>query len=134
MEDHSSPLRVLVVDDEPLIRWSLAETLADCGDFVTQADTGAAAVQALAASREPVDVVLLDYRLPDVHNLNLLSAVRRLSPSSRVILMSAHATPETARDALALGATRVLAKPFDMREVPAMVHASWPDADSGSRS
>jgi DNA-binding NtrC family response regulator len=116
------PLRVLVVVDEPLICWSLAETLADSGDIVTQAGTGAAAVQALAAATEPIDVVMLDYRLPDVENLGLLIAVRRLSPSSRVILMSACATPGIAKEALALGASRVLSKPIDMRDVPGLVH------------
>jgi DNA-binding NtrC family response regulator len=66
--------------------------------------------------------VLLDYNLPDVHNLNLLSALRRLAPASRVILMSAHATSEIVKKALGLGASRVVGKPFDMRDVPALVH------------
>ena len=117
-----SPLRVLVVDDEPLISWSLSQTLSDSGDIVREASTAAAATQALTECREPIDVVLLDYQLPDVHGLSLLSTVRRLSPTSRVILMSAHATPEIAKEALALGAARVVAKPIDMRDVPALVH------------
>src|SRR5579864_1731556 len=111
MNTHSSSLVVLVVDDEPLICWSLAETLGDRGDIVIEADTGAAAMRALSEAREPIDVVLLDYELPDVHNLSLLSAMRRLWPDSRVILMSAHATPEIAKEALALGVSRVISKP-----------------------
>jgi len=118
----SAPLRVLVVDDEPLMCWSLAETLAERGDIVTEAESGAAAVRALAGAREPIDVVLLDYNLPDVRDLSLLATVRRLSPSSRVILMSAYATPELAEHALALGAVRVVNKPIDMHDVPALVH------------
>src|SRR6478672_9709458 len=102
----SPPLRVLIVDDEPLMCWSLAETLSDRGDLVTEARTGAAAIRALAAGPDAIDVVLLDYDLPDVHNLNLLSAVRRVSPASRVILMSACLTPEIAHDAMGLGAWR----------------------------
>src|SRR5581483_3531585 len=112
----SAPLRVLVVDDEPLMCWSLAETLAERGDIVTEAESGA------AGAREPIDVVLLDYNLPDVRDLSLLATVRRLSPSSRVILMSAYATPELAEHALALGAVRVVNKPIDMHDVPALVH------------
>jgi DNA-binding NtrC family response regulator len=125
----SPPLRVLVVDDEPLICWSLAETLRDGGDVVIAAKDGAAAMRALSESREPIDVALLDYRLPDVDDLSLLSAVRGFSPSTRVILMSAYATPEIAKVAMALGAARVVAKPIDMRDVPALVHngASRPD-------
>ncbi|MGH7488393.1 MAG: response regulator [bacterium] len=122
MDTPSSPLRVLVVDDEPLISWALAETLGDHGNIVIEAGTGAAAVRALSEAMEPIDVVLLDYKLPDVHDLSLLSTVRRLSPSSRVIVMSAYATPEIAREALAQGAARVVNKPIDMHDVPALVH------------
>ncbi len=78
MSTQSLPLRVLVVDDEPLICWSLAATLGDSGTMVTEAASGAAALRALAETRAPFDVVLLDYNLPDVQNLNLLSTVRRL--------------------------------------------------------
>ncbi len=122
MGTESAPLRVLVVDDEPLICWSLAQTLGDRGDIVTKADSGAAAVRALSEARDPIDVVILDYTLPDVRDLSLLSTVRRLSPASRVIVLSAYATPEVAREALALGASRVVNKPIDMHEVPALVH------------
>lgn len=122
MSTSSTPLRVLIVDDEPLICWSLAETLGDRGDIVIEAGTGAAAMRAMSEAATPADVVLLDYKLPDVHNVSLLSTVRRLWPATRVILMSAHLTPEIAQEALSLGASRVMAKPIDMRDVPALVH------------
>lgn len=120
MQHETSPLRVLIVDDEPLICWSLAEMLGECGVVVTQAGSGAATVCALANAPEP-DVVLLDYYLPDSHDLTLLVTVKRLAPRSQVILMSAYCTPEMARQALAQGACRVVAKPFDMYDVPALV-------------
>jgi two-component system, NtrC family, nitrogen regulation response regulator GlnG len=118
----SAPLRVLVVDDEPLVCWSIAETLGAGGDIVTEAHTGAAALRALSEASQPVDVVFLDYQLPDVHHLSLLSTFRRVSPASRVILMSAHATPEIVEEALGRGASRVIGKPFDMCDVLALVH------------
>jgi two-component system response regulator (stage 0 sporulation protein F) len=120
MPNEASPLRVLIVDDESLICWSLAEMLGECGEVVTQASDGEAAVRALANAPEP-DVVMLDYQLPDSHDLRLLSRVRRLAPHSRVILMSAFCTPEIASRALALGACRVVSKPIDMQDVPALV-------------
>jgi CheY-like chemotaxis protein len=126
MQVPSSPLRVLVVDDEPLMCWSIAETLGECGDTVTKAESGAAAVRALCGAPTPVDVVLLDYKLPDVQHLNLLMAIRRLSPATRVILMSAHVTPEIASTALALGASAVVNKPIDMHDVPALIHRAGP--------
>src|SRR5207249_1615367 len=94
VSEKSPILRVLVVDDESLIRWSIAETLADAGHTVIEAGDGATAVQALTASAEPVDAVLLDYRLPDSNDLALLANIRRLSPHSPVILMTAYGTPE----------------------------------------
>ena len=68
----TAPMRVLVVDDEPLICWSIAETLGAGGDIVTEAHTGAAALRAVSEASEPLDVVILDYNLPDVQTPNLL--------------------------------------------------------------
>jgi len=110
-------LRVLVVDDESLIRWSIAETLADAGHTVIEAEDGAAAVQALTAPAERVDAVVLDYRLPDSNDLTLLANIRRLSPDSPVILMTAYGTPEVTEGALDLGVYRVMSKPFEMHDL-----------------
>jgi two-component system nitrogen regulation response regulator NtrX len=120
MHDDLSQLRVLIVDDEPLICGSLADTLGECGVVVTQAGNWVAAVRALVAAPEP-DVVLLDFQLADSHDLTLLATVKRLAPHSQVVLMSAHCTPEIAREALAVGACLVVAKPLDMCVVPALV-------------
>ncbi len=111
-------LRVLVVDDELLIRWSISETLARAGHTVIEADDGAGAIRALA---EPVDAVVLDYRLPDSNDLSLLANVRRLAPLSAVILMTAHGTPEVKQGALRLGAYRVMDKPFEMKDLEALL-------------
>jgi len=109
-----SPLRVLVVEDEALIRWSIAETLAERGHSVVEAASAATAVQVLHDAPQPIDVVLLDLRLPDSSDLGLLVRIRRLRPESAVVMMTAYGTPDLARDALALGAYRVVDKPFDM--------------------
>jgi two-component system, NtrC family, response regulator AtoC len=120
MSNDAARLRVLVVDDEPLIVWSLVQTLSTCGEIVSEAGTGEAALQSLGAEPEP-DVVLLDFHLPDSSDLRLLSTVKRLAPHSHVILMSAYCTPEMRENALAVGAYRVVGKPLDMNDVPAMV-------------
>ena len=121
MPNESRPLRVLVVDDEPLICWALAETLGAAGDIVAEADSAKGAIHALTNAPEPTDVVILDYQLPDSHDLGLLAKVRQLSPQSQVILMSVHCTPDVAKEALGIGAYRVLNKPLDMDDVPALV-------------
>ncbi len=107
-------LRVLVVEDEALIRWSIAETLAQQGHSVVEAASAATAVQALDAGSRPFDVVLLDLRLPDSDDLELLARIRRLRPESAVVMMTAYGSPDVARHAIELGAYRVVDKPFDM--------------------
>ena len=113
-------LRVLVVDDEPLIRWSVAETLAERGYQVVERGD---AEGARAALREgsTFDVVLLDYRLPDSDDLSLLASIRSLSPGAKVILMTAFGRPEIVRGALDLGAYRVMNKPFEMHAIAILV-------------
>jgi DNA-binding NtrC family response regulator len=115
-----SPMQILVVDDESLIRWSLAEVLADSGHRVEEAADGAAAV-ALLSDHHPFDVVLLDYRLPDSNDLRLLERIRTLAPASRVIMMTAFGTPEMVDGALRLGAYRVVPKPFDVHDMVRLV-------------
>jgi DNA-binding NtrC family response regulator len=119
-----TPLRVLVVDDELLIRWALTEMLRERGHWVVQAETGAEALRALRDAPTPMDVVLLDLRLPDSDGLGLLATIRRQSPSSAVVMMTAHGTQETATSARGLGAFDVVAKPFDLDQVePVLVNA-----------
>jgi two-component system response regulator AtoC len=117
MMKNSPVLRVLVIEDELLIRWSIAETLMNAGYEVIEADSAAAAVRALMNPSAPVDAVLLDYRLPDSNDLTLLSTIRRLSPASAVVMMTAFGTPEVTKGALALGAYQVMNKPFDLYDL-----------------
>lgn len=121
MTKYSPPLRVLVVDDEALIRWSLVETLNDTGHEAVEATDARSAVRTLAEAATPFDVVLLDFRLPDSNDLRLLSQVRRLSPDTQVILMTAYGTPEVVKGAMDLGAFRVVGKPLEMSDVPALI-------------
>ena len=117
---NSSPLRVLVVDDEPLIRWSVSETLSDCGHEVAEA---ADARSALASARGdgPFDVVVLDFRLPDSNDLELLSTLRSLMPKAQVILMTAFGSPEITQGALDLGAYSVVSKPFEVSDLASLI-------------
>ncbi len=121
MSEHSRALRILVVEDELLIRWAVTETLACAGHAVIEAEDGKGAVLALTNRAAAFDAVVLDYRLPDSNDLNLLAAIRRLSADSAVILMTAYDTPEIARAALELGAYQVLHKPFDMHHLEPLV-------------
>jgi two-component system, NtrC family, response regulator AtoC len=122
MDGRARALRVLVVEDELLIRWSLTETLTAAGMTVEEAPDGLTAIRLVSAEQTaPLDVVLLDYRLPDSNDLHLLATIRRLAPRSQVILMTAFGSPEVVEGALALGAWQVVNKPFELAEMTALV-------------
>src|SRR6516164_3409832 len=121
--DMSSPT-ILVVDDEPLIRWSVAETLADSGYRVKEAGDARSALQAMAVPGTQTDAVLLDLWLPDSQNLTALSAIRDMSPTTPVIVMTAHGTDDLSKDARSRGAFMTLQKPFDMSVLLPLVEAA----------
>jgi DNA-binding NtrC family response regulator len=125
MVNRTSGLRVLVVEDEPLIRWSITETLARMGHTVMEADDAESAVRTLGELPEPADVVLLDYRLPDSNDLGLLATIRRLAPHSAVVMMTAYGTPDVTRGALELGAYGVVDKPFDMHDLEPILLSAY---------
>ena len=78
---------VLVVDDEPLIRWSLVNRLKHDGYRTIDADTAAAAV---ARHRDGADLVLLDYALPDGDGLAVLKQIKDADPDTLVIMLTAN--------------------------------------------
>lgn len=120
MMKNSPELRVLIVDDEPLIRWSMAETLSHVGYAISEAGDAKETLAQLSSGPTP-DVVLLDYRLPDSNDLNLLQTIRRTIPHSPVIMMTAFGTPAVLDGALKLGAYCVVSKPVEMRDLPSLV-------------
>lgn len=124
MAEKSSKLRVLVVDDELLIRWSMTETLTQAGWEVGEAGNAKEALRHLSADPAP-DVILLDFRLPDSSDLTLLEKIRRLVPGTAVVMMTAYGTPAMRAGALALGAHRVVTKPLDMHDLAPLVQEAY---------
>jgi DNA-binding NtrC family response regulator len=106
---------VLVVDDEELIRWSLAEHLTAMGHRVTEADHGAAALAAVA--KDPPDLVMLDVKMPDMTGIEVLRALRERDVQAPVVMLTADSTVDTAVEATRLGAKAYLTKPFDLEEI-----------------
>jgi two-component system response regulator PilR (NtrC family) len=100
---------ILVADDEPGIRTSLAEVLRDAGYRVETAADGAAALAALESN--DFSAIVTDLRMPGADGLAVLERARQVSPQTIVILMTAHATIDTAVEALRRGAIDYVMKP-----------------------
>jgi len=107
--------RVLIVDDEPLMRLSMVDALEGIGCEVTAAATGTEGLHVLAT--RPFDLVITDLRLPGADGLTILKASKERSPTTEVIVITAHGSVDTAVGAMKLGAYDYVTKPFQMDEL-----------------
>jgi DNA-binding response OmpR family regulator len=104
---------ILIVDDEPEIRSLLTDVLSDKGYRIDTAADGVAALTVVVATQP--DLVLLDVDMPRLRGGEALVAIRAVSPSTKVIMISGKADSGEARRALAAGAFDYVAKPFDLK-------------------
>lgn len=102
---------VLVVDDEPMIRWFAARVLREEGFGVHEATDGAEALELIRAGAADLDVVLSDIVMPRMNGVQLLQSLSALRPDLPVILMSGYGTAQLAELGIA-GPCGVLGKPF----------------------
>ena len=103
--------QIMIVEDEKLIRMTLRELLQEEGYRVLEAEDGASGLRQLR--QEEVDLVLLDYRLPDADGIEVLRKIRMLSPETAVILVTAHSNVGSVVEAIKLGAYDYLDKPIN---------------------
>jgi DNA-binding NtrC family response regulator len=108
------PALVLVVDDEKNIQVTLSRALTMAGYAVETAGGGQEALEKIAAL--PVDVVVMDVRMPDLDGLAVLQRARETRPDLPVVIMSGHGSIETVRNAFKLGAFDYLEKPITEKD------------------
>src|SRR5918992_3317872 len=110
---------LLIVDDEPGMRQLLSHVFGRAEHTVRAAESGAKALELLR--QEPADLIISDVKMPDMNGIELLRKVREFLPDVAVIMMTAFATVETAREAFKLGADDFIQKPFDVDELKLIV-------------
>jgi len=114
---------ILLVDDDPGIRFALTEVLHDRGYHVVCASSGSQALTLL----DGIDVVVTDLMMPGMDGLELVSRIAARSPALPVILVTAHGSEHMVQVASSRGARGCLSKPFDIDEIARVIeHARTP--------
>ena len=120
--------KVLIVDDEALIRYSLQHFVADEGFTVFTADSGIHALKSLEEDRP--DIVILDIHLPDANGLTLLKTIKEADPNVTVIMITGLADIQSTVEAMKKGALDYLEKPIDFEKLTGMLKAMKPDGSA----
>lgn len=123
-------MRILIVDDEPLMRFALTQDLGRAEHQVKAVSSGQEALEALGSA--PFDLMILDLKLPDISGLDVLCACRAMMPDLRVVMISAYSTPANRLAALDAGVDRFLEKPFPLADLREFV-ADLDRASEGTR-
>jgi DNA-binding NtrC family response regulator len=124
----STNAKILVVDDEEVVRRSYVRSLAGTHCKVDVASSGPDALQAMG--QQPFDVVLLDLMMPGMSGMTVLKTIKQKWPESEVVIITGYPAIETAKEAVALGAFDYLAKPAGPDDIinaanGAMLHKRW---------
>lgn len=106
---------VLIIDDEPLMRISISDALKAEGYNVASAATGSEGLKAIKDTS--YDVVITDLRLPEVDGVQILKTCRQISPHTKVLMITAYGSVDTAVEAMRIGAYDYITKPFSMDEL-----------------
>lgn len=111
--------KILIVDDDHSIIELLKVTLADAGYSPIPAYNGEQALKKFAA--EKPDLILVDYKMPDMNGVELISKIKEISPSVISVLVTAFGTEEVAIEAVRQGINDYIKKPFDLDEIVKVV-------------
>ena len=107
--------RILIVDDDEVVRWSYLRSLQSISCNVATAGDGEEALQTMEQS--PFDVVLLDVRMPGQDGMSVLRTMKQKWPESEVVVITGYPTVTGAKEAVRLGAYDYIAKPVGPQDV-----------------
>lgn len=102
--------RILIVDDEPIVREAIHDWLVDAGYSVTTARTGEEALEIVV--QQDFGLVILDVRLPGKTGIRVLEEMKEMKPDIKAIIITAYASPDMQTEATKLGAMHYLTKPI----------------------
>ena len=118
--------KILIVDDDEATRAIIAQMLKKDSYIIDHAESGEAALEKII--RNSYDLLILDYMMPDVDGLDVLSKVKELDPNVRVIMITAaHLSTDIALDAIKKGASHYLTKPFELKKFRRIVKRALTD-------
>lgn len=111
----SNATRILIVDDETSLRFFLSEELADEGYQVYTAANGPEALALLA--KQVIDLAIIDLQMPGINGLELMAAIEKIADPPELIMLTAHASLQTSIEAMRLGTSDFLLKPYQMNDL-----------------
>jgi len=114
--------KLLIVDDEPVIRWALRKALHGMNFEIVEAETGEQAIAMVRTIR--FDAVLLDIRMPGIDGIETCRRIRKLTPLLGIVMLTIRNTEEDKIVALDAGADDYVTKPFNVRELAARIRAT----------
>jgi nitrogen regulation protein NR(I) len=111
--------KILIIDDDSQLRQSFGRLLIQDGHDISNASTAEAGLEIIAS--EPLDLVIMDVRLPGMSGLHALQEIQEIDPKLPVIVMTAYGSTDTAIEATKMGAFDYILKPFDIPEMLALI-------------
>ena len=116
-----APLRILAVDNEPSVTLSLRFVFAEARYELTCVENGKAALARLDANSDLYDVIIVDEKMPHLTGVELVSAIRQRGINGKIVVVSAHLTPEIRQAYERLGVHVMFGKPFNVEQLRSAV-------------
>jgi CheY-like chemotaxis protein len=107
--------KILIVDDEKLVRWTIQQSMVEENFRFVSASTGTEAIEKMR--EEPFDIVITDFVMPGSNGIEVARSARQLHPDSKIIMITAHESMLDREEASSAGVSSIINKPFMVREV-----------------